>query len=241
MFLELFSTSKPILAMLHLKGVNPDERLHRAIIEARIYNENGVDAMIVEDYFGDVSDVERVIAHLRNEHPDYMLGVNVLDDFPRSYELARDYELPFMQVDSICGHLSPENEGSYFKMVDQYRDDGKVLVIGGVRFKYQPILSNRSLSEDLHIGMQHCDAIAVTGEGTGLDTTTEKIAEFRTIIGDFPLIVAAGLTKDTIKEKLNIGDAAIVGSTFKDTRQDKGDVFAEHVCEFMSEVNQQFR
>jgi len=241
MFLELFENPKPVLAMLHLKGDNPEDRLRRALIEADIYAKNGIDAMIVEDYFGDAADVKRAIALLRKERPDYLLGVNVLDDFPKSYELAREYELPFMQVDSICGHLTPEDEAAYLQMVDGYRKDGKVAVIGGVRFKYQPILSGRSLAEDLSIGIQHCDAIAVTGAGTGIDTETEKIAEFRWIVGEFPLVVAAGMTQTTVKEKLSIGDAAIVGSTFKDTRQDTGDVSAVHVKAFMDEVNRLFR
>jgi uncharacterized protein len=241
MFLDLFSIPKPILAMLHLKGDNPEERTQRALIEAEIYAENGVDAMIVEDYFGDVSDVERVIALLRKEHPDYVLGVNVLDDFAKSYQLACDYGLSFMQVDSICGHLGPADEKTYFNMVATFRKDRKVAVIGGVRFKYQPILSGRSLDEDLIIGRQYCDAIAVTGAGTGQDTDTAKIAAFRDILGGFPLVVAAGVTLETLGEKLSLADAAIVGSTFKDTRQDSGDVDAGHVREFMDEVNRLFR
>jgi len=228
------------MAMLHLKGETPDERLKRAILEADIYAGCGVDAMIVEDYYGDAVDVENTLAVLARERPQYILGVNVLDNFARSYELALQYGAKFMQVDSICGHLDRADEESYFNLVDSYRKDKQIAVIGGVRFKYQPYLSNRSLSEDLEIGMRHCDAIAVTGTGTGVDTDTEKIRQFREIIGDFPLVVAAGMTKETVKEKLSIGDAAIVGSTFKDTRKDTGDVTAAHVSEFMDEVRRCF-
>jgi uncharacterized protein len=241
MFLELFNTAKPILAMLHLKGEGPEERLQRAIVEADIYAECGIDGMIVEDYYGDVTDVENALAYLAKERPNYILGVNVLDNFAKSYELAVEYNAKFMQVDSVCGHLQPDDEKAYFEMIENYRKDKKISVIGGVRFKYQPYLSNRSLIEDLEIGMRHCDAIAVTGVGTGFDTDTQKICQFREIMGDFPLVVAAGMTIETIKEKLSIGDAAIVGSTFKDTRKDTGDVSAAHVLAFMNEVRACFR
>ena len=240
MFLELFKNAKPILAMLHLKGDNPQERLKRAILEADIYAECGVDAMIVENYYGDVGDVENALSQLSKQRPAYILGVNVLDDFAKSYELALQYGAKFIQVDSICGHLEPGDEKAYFEMIDAYRKDGKISVIGGVRFKYQPYLSNRSLNEDLEIGIKHCDAIAVTGAGTGMDTGTEKIRQFREIIPGFPLVVAAGLTKETIKEKLSLGDAAIVGSTFKDNRKDTGDVSAANVRDFMTEVRNCF-
>lgn len=241
MFLDLFENRKPVLGMLHLKGDDPEKRLQRAVIEADIYAECGVDAMIVEDYFGDETDVENALAYLSKSRPLYILGVNVLNSFAKSYELALKYGAKFMQVDSICGHLDPNNEKDYFELVDGYRSDKKISVIGGVRFKYQPYLSNRNLLEDLRIGMEHSDAIAVTGAGTGIDTDTDKIRQFREILGDFPLVVAAGMTKATIKEKLSVGDAAIVGSTFKDTRKDSGDVSKEHVLEFMDEVKRCFR
>ncbi len=241
MFLSLFENPKPILAMLHLKGESLDEILKRVLIEADIYHDCGVDAVIVEDYFGDVSAVEKALALLKKERSGYCIGVNVLDDFEKSYQLCRQFDLPFMQVDSICGHLEKADEDAYFQMVDHYRRDGKAAVIGGVRFKYQPYLSMRSIEEDLRIGMSHCDAIAVTGTGTGVETATDKIKTFREIIGDFPLVVGAGVTKETLKEKLSIGDAAIVGSTFKDTRQDTGDVHKPFVCEFMAGVTQLFR
>jgi predicted TIM-barrel enzyme len=241
MFLELFGIAKPILGMLHLKGDSPEDRLKRAIAEADIYSEGGVDAMIVEDYFGDESDVENVLACLSKERPGYTLGVNVLDNFAKSYELALQYGARFMQVDSICGHLDPGEEKVYFAMVDGYRKDKKISVIGGVRFKYQPYLSNRSLEDDLEIGMRYCEAIAVTGTGTGVETDTEKIRLFRKIVGNFPLVVAAGMTRETVREKLSIGDAAIVGSIFKDTRKDTGDVSVEYVREFMDEVRRCFR
>ena len=114
-------------------------------------------------------------------------------------------------------------------------------MIGGVRFKYQAYLSGRELAEDLAIGLRHCDAIAVTGSGTGVDTDTDKIREFRQHLGDFPLVIGAGMTVSQVAEKLALADAAIVGSTFKDTRKDSGEVSETHVMEFMDAVRQAFR
>lgn len=85
MFLEIFKVNKPILAMLHLKGATHAERLDHVLREADIYAQNGVDAMIVEDYFGDALDVELALKLLRKQRPSYTLGVNVLDNFPLSY------------------------------------------------------------------------------------------------------------------------------------------------------------
>ena len=48
----------------------------------------------------------------------------------------------------------------------------------------------------------------------------------------------AGMTVAQVADKLAVADAAIVGSTFKDTRKDAGEVSAAHVQEFMAAVDQ---
>ena len=85
--------------------------------------------------------------------------------------------------------------------------------------------------------MTRCDAIVVTQDATGQETSMEKINEFRKIIGDFPLVIGAGMTADNCAEQLSVGDAAIVGSYFKDTYKDTGDVDLSHIKSFMKAVS----
>ena len=234
--LQLFPHSKPILGVLHLKGETALEKLERAKAETEIYYSGGVDAVLVEDYFGSMNDAEQVLQHLQETHRGRVYGVNILDNFHRSYELAVQYGARFMQVDSVAGHLTPELDGAFAAMVKGYRALGKVLVLGGVRFKYQPVLSGRSLEDDLRLGMERCDAIVVTGEGTGIETQLEKIQQFRSVMGDFPLIVGAGMALENCAEQLALTDGAIVGSFFKDSYRDTGDVKTQHVRWLMGAV-----
>ena len=235
MFLDTFPVKKPVFGMLHFKGDSRKDKLERCLREAEIYRENGVDAMIVEDYFGDSDDV-RAGLEMLSQKGGFTLGVNVLDNWELSWEYAKEYGARFIQVDSVAGHLTPKEDIPYGEMIDRYMKEGGMYVIGGVRFKYKPVCSGNDVETDLRIGMKRCHAIAVTGEGTGMDSPTQKIIDFRNIVGDFPLVVAAGMTVDTVFEKLSLADAAIVGSTFKDTRKDTGDVCAAHVKEFMDKV-----
>ena len=69
--------------------------------------------MIVEDYFGDVEDVEAVLQWLQKERPNRLYGVNVLDQFEKTYQLAEAYGAKFMQVDSVAGHLPPQEDPAY--------------------------------------------------------------------------------------------------------------------------------
>jgi predicted TIM-barrel enzyme len=55
----------------------------------------------------------------------------------------------------------------------------------------------------------------VTGKGTGYETPLGKIKEFRRFLGDFPLIIGAGVNESNFAEQLSIADACIIGSYFK--------------------------
>lgn len=83
--------------------------------------------------------------------------------------------------------------------------------------------------------MNLCDAVVVTGAGTGKETPLDKIKAFRKILGDFPLIIGAGLTADNI-EQMQYADGAIVGSYFKPSGVTTAKVDRLLVKEFMSKV-----
>ncbi|MCA0293844.1 MAG: membrane biogenesis protein [Actinobacteria bacterium] len=236
-FRATFTQPIPVFAMLHLKGETPTERQDRARREIDLLWRSGVDAVIVENYFGTVDDVVWALDHLRAERPDVRVGLNVLNDDWRGFELARAYGVAFLQLDSVAGHLTPDDDAAFAERINAERARTDALVFGGVRFKYQPYLSGRTLAEDLVLGAGRCDAIVVTGEGTGLVTPTEKVAEFRAVVGpEFPLVVGAGVTAENADAQLTGADGVIVGSALKDTFVDTGDVSAEHAAAFVNAV-----
>lgn len=229
-FLKIFKNKKPIFGMLHLKGNSDEEVFERAKKEIEIYRANNIDAVIVENYYGNYYQMEKVLDYLNNSKFENLIyGVNCLNMDVMGFDLANRYNASFVQFDSVAGHLKERDDYSYEAFINKYRKESKAFILGGVRFKYQPYLSGRTLEEDLKIGMTRCDAIVVTQDATGQETSMEKIKEFRKIIGDFPLIIGAGVTAENCVEQLSIGDAAIVGSYFKDTYKDSGDVDGNHV------------
>ncbi|MBY0122916.1 BtpA/SgcQ family protein [Bacillus sp. S/N-304-OC-R1] len=236
-FNDLFKTCKPVLAMIHLKGDSREEKLKIAKHEIDLLLENDIDAVIIENYFGSTEDMEEVLKYIYKERKNIIYGINVLDDDKKAFELAMKYDAKFIQIDSVAGHLNVEEDKKFHEFMNQMRSQTNAIVLGGVRFKYQPYLSGRSLEEDLTIAMSRCDGIVVTGEGTGMETDLEKIRAFRTLIGnDFPLIVGAGLTAENCCSQLSIANGAIVGSYLKDSYKDTGDVCVDHVKHFMEEV-----
>jgi len=235
--LSVFKNKKPIIAMVHLKGDTPDEIFERAKEEIRIFEEDGVDGIMLENYYGNYYDLERILEYVSTSNLSIPYGVNCLNVDAMGFELANRYNASYIQVDSVVGHVKPRDEATLEEFFKLYRGNCKAYLIGGVRFKYQPVLSEKTVEEDLQIGMTRCDAIAVTENATGEETSMEKIELFRRNLGDFPLVIAAGVTLENAKKQLELGDIAIVGSYFKDTFKDTGDVSADHVKTFMNEIN----
>lgn len=228
---------KPIFGMLHLTGSTPAERLEIAEREAAILVENGVDGLVVENYFGDADDIRRVLDRLSARPPGALIGLNVLRDFRLAFALAESHPVAFIQIDSVAGHLPPAEDEAFAAELAALRQRSRAALLGGVRFKYQPVLSGRSEAEDLLLGAGRADAIVVTGDATGQPTGLDKIRRFRSVLGPaVPLLVGAGLTPANAADALALTDGAIVGSTFKDSRIDRGLVAAAHVQEMMTVV-----
>lgn len=236
-FLSLFPVGKPIMAMLHLKGEDDGTMLERVRREVDTYVTNGVDAVIVEDYFGTYDSMVQALEYVESQQLSIPYGVNCLNVDPMGFELARRFNAAFVQLDSVVGHVKPRDERSIAAFLAKERGDYAGYVLGGVRFKYQPVLSEHTVEEDLAIAKGRCDAVVVTQDATGQETSVDKVRRFRDALGpSFPLIVGAGLTPENACKTLCIADGAIVGSFFKDTGKDDGEVSGERVRLLMKEI-----
>ncbi|MDR1142920.1 MAG: hypothetical protein LBK77_01720 [Spirochaetaceae bacterium] len=235
-FLELFPVKKPVIGMMHGRGEDDRRILDIAKQELELYQSGGIDGVLVENYFCSPQQTEMVLDYVAKNHGDMIYGINLLDDDELNFKLARDYACAFMQIDSVCGHVPPEQDGKLAEFLRRGRESCGALLIGGVRFKYQPYLSGRSLEEDLRLGAERCDAIAVTGDYTGQETDFAKIQSFRDILGTFPLVVAAGVTAGNIERQLAICDACITGSYFKRNHTAKEELDAGNIAGFMDAV-----
>jgi uncharacterized protein len=204
-FREVFTKNKTIIGMIHLAGPTPASRVERALEEVTIYENEGVDGAIVENYHGDVSDVLETLRALSQRKTGLALGLNLLG-YPReSVRVARNYGLAFVQFD----------RADMLSEIKNYDDERKNLVIlGGVRFKYTRD-TGQTLEQDLNEGQSLCDAVVTTGEGTGMETPIEKLKDFKEIMRSFPLIVGAGVNEMNAYEQLRICNGAIIGSGFK--------------------------
>lgn len=229
--------TKQILGMIHLSGQNVLDRAKR---ELDIYQEEGLQGAIIENYHGSVSDVIGILMNINwKDYSNLKLGINILpNDYKHALELAGTYAFDFIQLDHLAGkyvNTDPIDEEDLLmcKAINK-----NVKILGGVWPKYYQPIADSILEDDLKSAMFRGDAIVVTGTGTGKETPLDKIKNFRSIIGDFPLIVGAGLNTGNVQEQLRIADGAIVGSCFKPYNRTNEPVERQYVREFMDKVRE---
>ena len=226
-FFHLFP-EKSVIGMIHLAGMNQQERAERALEEISVYEEEGLHGIIVEDYHGTTKDVSNFLGAVKKRGTRLALGVNVLSN-PYANFGCEEYGVRFVQFDIV---QSPLNTQIYNQLRMLYP---KTVVLGGIRFKYTNPTGN-TLEEDIAEGMSRCEAVVTTGEGTGLETPIEKLREFRRVMGRFPLIVGAGVNDKNVREQMEICDAAIVGSYFKNGNT-LNKVFRDRVRKLMDSMH----
>lgn len=207
MFRELFG-KKPIIGMIHLAG-EKHEKVARALKELEIYENEGIDGAIIEDYHGQFEDVFETLKQSQNLGLKITRGINILRDPYSAFSLAQKFGAKFIQFDTV---ETPHLELELYKFKKHHTPN--IVVLGGVGFKYQEPTGN-SLEQDLAEAKSRCEAIVTTGAGTGIETPINKLIQYKSILGDFPLVVGAGVNSNNVYEQMKIADGAIVGSYFK--------------------------
>jgi len=208
-FNKLFLIKKPIIGMIHLAGNSHQERVKRALEELVIYQEEGINGAIIEDYHGTQEDVFETFKQVKRLNLNVVLGMNLLSNPYFGYQESKSLGAKFVQFDSL--QSTDINLGLYRKL-RIYNPD--VAVLGGVRFKYTQDTGN-PLEKDLNEVKSICEAIVTTGSGTGIETPLEKLIEFKRNLKEFPLVVGAGVNPSNAYEQFFIADAAIIGSYVK--------------------------
>src|SRR3989344_1269876 len=223
--------NKPIIGMIHLAGDDKKEKIQRALKELFIYEQEEVDGAIIENYHGPAEYIYEVLKETQNKNYKIILGVNNLRN-PYASFYSKNLGSRFIQFDSVqSNHLDIQIYGNFKKQ------NPEMVILGGVRFKYTTSSKN-PLEKDLEEGMSRCDAIVTTGEGTGIETPIEKLRIFKNYLGDFPLIIGAGLNTKNAYEQLQIAGGAIVGSSFKPNKNTRLPVDKYLVRELMDIIRE---
>ena len=232
-----FPAEKPVVGMIHLRPLpgspawegSMEAILDRALTDARLLEEGGVDGLLVEN-FGDIPfeagpvAAETVAAVTRAVSAvvaatTLPVGVNVLrNDARAALGAAVAAGALFIRVNVHAGVMFTDQgtvEGRAHETVRVRRLlDADVAILADVHVKHAappPGVGIGEAARDLwHRG--RADGLVVSGTGTGRPVDRERAVRVRKAVPEAPLWIGSGVTPANVADLLTLCDGLIVGS-----------------------------
>ncbi|MGH9322016.1 MAG: BtpA/SgcQ family protein [Vicinamibacteria bacterium] len=233
---------KLLAGMLHLPPL-PGSPLRRSSLdsieerllgEARILEEAGFDALVLEN-FGDVpffkdrvepvtiAAMTRLAVGVRREASGLRLGINVLrNDAEAALSVAFAVEAQFIRVNVHVGATATDQgviEGRAAKTVRLRAALGaEVEIWSDVQVKHGKSLAHASIEDEADDAVKRglADALIVSGRATGEAASFDDVRRVKELGLQVPVYVGSGVTEENVKALLDVCDGVIVGTSLKE-------------------------
>ena len=238
-FKDLFPKRKPLIACIHLMalpgaplyGGNLSAVYDRAIREAEIFGNAGVDGLIIENFM-DVpfypdrvpSETIAAMASIAREIRNRVtcpIGINVLrNDADAALAVAVAAEAHFIRVNVHNGAMLTDQgvvQGRAFATLRKRAQLGaNILILADVGVKHAARIAEMGLDIEARDLTKRslADALIVSGSGTGAATDFNdlKLVQENTHL---PVIIGSGTTPNNLRLLHSEASGFIVGSYFK--------------------------
>jgi uncharacterized protein len=252
-------SARQLVGVVHLPALPGSPRASSPIAEiaaaaardARAMAAAGFDRVMIEN-FGDapffagrvppvtVSAMTACALAVRQACPDLPLGVNVLrNDAEAALAIAAVVGASCIRVNVHTGARVTDQgviEGRAAETLRARRALGAqhVAIWADVDVKHSAALAPRDVgreADDLATrGL--ADAVLVTGEGTGRGVDVDKLRRVRQAVASVPVLVASGVTVESLPALADLCDGVIVGSTLRAGGVAGGPIDAERAARF---------
>ncbi len=240
-FDKIFKTTKPVIGMIHLKALpgtpkyqnNIPVIIDKALEEARIYKQNGIDALMIEnmhdvpytknDVGHEISSLMALIAYLIKQETGLPLGIQILAGANKAaVAAALTSGADFIRSEGfVFGHLADEGyiDSQAAELLRYRKQIGAehVAVFTDIKKKH----SSHALTADLDITeMAHAaefflsDGVIITGAHTGSEADIHEIKMVKNST-KLPVLIGSGIDAENITDYIKYADGFIVGSYFK--------------------------
>lgn len=239
-FKKLFGNEKVIIGMVHLMPLpgspnfkhNIDEIYRNAMKDLKTLEAGGADGVIIEN-FGDIPystnnpietylTMTHIVTLLRKE-TEMPMGVNIQFNCGKEeLAVAHVCNADFIRVEAFVENRIGAHGITYAQAPDimRYRSkmESNVLIFSDINVKHTYPLTT---SEDIILNLNEAisagaDAIIVTGIGTGKQPSIEEVEKLKSHMSEIPLLVGSGVSKNNIKDFLDVADGVIVGTSIKE-------------------------
>lgn len=265
---KLFGVEKPIIAMLHLDPLPGDPRwrygdtmesvVQHALTDLKALQDGGVDGILISNEFSlpyqrhmnfvTPAAMAYVVGRLR-EHIRVPFGVDCISDGEATIELAAAVGAAFVRG-TFCGVYV--GDGGFYnndfsallrRKAALHLDNLKMLYF--INPESDRNLDTRPLADIAKstIFKAHPDGLCISANAAGQDVDDALITSVKEANPEVVVLCNTGCRPDTIVRKLRCGDAAVVGTYFKeggkleDSRLRNLRVDESRVKEFMAVVH----
>lgn len=258
---ELFKVKKPIISMLHLQPLpgdpkfRPGNSMKRVVDLARkdlhAIQDGVVDGIIFSNEFSlpyqrhmsfvTPSAMARVIGELMQEIR-VPFGVDCISDGLATIELSAAVNASFAR--GTFSGVYVGDGGLYNNELSEVIRRKDALHLDDLRLLYflnpesDVNLDTRNLTAIAKslVFKAAPDALCISGSAAGAGVNNELLKQIKQAVPDSVVFANTGCNKDTITEKLEICDGAVVATTFKYDGNLYNPVDPERVKEFMQRV-----
>jgi len=261
-FKKLFKVKTPIIGMIHTEALpgtpnykgNVKQIIFKAIKESKIYKQNGIDAIAIENmhdvpYLKDnagpeITSLMSIIAYEIKNETKLPVGIQILAGANKeALAAAHSADIDFIRAEGfVFVHVADEgiiesNAGEilrYRKMIGAEN----ILVFTDIKKKHSShsITSDVTIEETAHAAEFFLsDGLIITGVATGKEADINEIKSVKKTT-NLPVIIGSGVTLQNVDKFFNNCDAMIIGSYFKKNGNWQNTVDAERIKSFMKKV-----
>lgn len=260
---QLFDHPQPIIGVVHLppligspQSTRPFHEIRtRALSDAGILIDNGMDGVIIENY-GDVpfypdsvephtvAALALIADEIQGHHPQTPIGLNILrNDAKSAIAIATVTGAHFIRVNVHTGAMLTDQgtiQGKAYETL-RYRSTLKseVKIFADIAVKHAtplaPIDILTNAEDTYHRGL--ADALIVTGAATGKRADLNQLKSVKSAVPQASVFVGSGVTTDNLVEVLQYADGVIVGTSIKYDGVTTNAVDPDRVCALIKARN----
>ncbi len=245
--IKVFKTDKPVIGMVHFmpllgyEGYSGIETvLNKALYDLRALEKGGVDGILIENNYDvphkifvepeTIACMTYLVKEIINK-TDLPVGVSVLwNDYKTALSVAKVCGGRFVRIPVFVDNVET-NYGKIFGVAEDviaYRKKIKaenVLLFTDIHVKHAKLLSKYSITESAEKAIQKgSDALIVTGKWTADAPLMDDLRRVREKVGNFPILIGSGASKENVKKLLSFADGVIVGTSLKTGTDQKKNV-----------------
>lgn len=261
-FNSLFKIKKTVIGMIHIGalpgtpkfGGNVKEIINKALAEAEIYKNAGIDGIAIENMHDvpylknevghEISSLMSIIGYEIKNRTGLPCGVQILAAANKAaLAVAKSAGLDFIRAEGfVFGHLADEGyidscAGELLRYRKEIGAEG-ISILTDIKKKH----SSHAISADIDIletakaaAFFLSDGLIVTGKSTGEVADLEELSILNNHL-NIPIIIGSGITLENVESYLPVCDAMIVGSYFKEKGYWANSLIADRVKTLMEKV-----